>query len=667
MTDKQATPPSTLLERLDTAISRLAQSSTIAQKQQRHSVLEIAGRVLRAPGGVAALYERIEQIEQASGFAGDWAHPERLQPALVAGCLLSNHPDTLMLEVLNELRLAAVSRGDMQHPRLSAEQAEHLLSQIMALNLRVLFGQFSEAERVNVGRMADGLLALYQFLAEQIGVSQILDQLIAEIWRILDQRPIRLAATKQMITQVAVYLHQEGVQHGAAGATGAERLISALFGPTRQSQDDPGVTTYRERLASLDEHALRQEALGMSRSMHDTGLVSPYHAELLRMVVANQPELLASALGLSSTGTDCLSCYRDLVHALIEHSVWPETADAAYGLAGLLEGGVLFAPAVAAALWRQLQLRLSASAKQRLAWTDALAGREPEVRLMAGTLRVLGQPLGIGQGNNPTCQSARALSMWAANDPDYLLQLIAWAGRDDDVVMRFESELLSSAALLESDPALPLSDVDPVSAVTVPHLDALYNQMGRLVADRGEDPHRWINPEFHGWWVSNGFAIAVDVASGQLQSFEPFLRQFYACYHPLFNGNNPVIHPQPAGIAATDSAGRFIGWHAISLLRVGLDPEGVMRVYFFNPNNDSGQDWGQDIRVSTNGCGERFGEGSLPFPEFASRLYIYHFDPQEVGNLQAVDGGEIARVQQLAQSSWAKDRLPAAAQAASPG
>ena len=67
----------------------------------------------------------------------------------------------------------------------------------------------------------------------------------------------------------------------------------------------------------------------------------------------------------------------------------------------------------------------------------------------------------------------------------------------------------------------------------------------------------------------------------------------------------PVIHPQPAGIAVTDSNGMYLGWHAITIVRVGLDQSGEMRVYFFNPNNDSGQDLGLGIVVSTHGSGER--------------------------------------------------------------
>ena len=128
-------------------------------------------------------------------------------------------------------------------------------------------------------------------------------------------------------------------------------------------------------------------------------------------------------------------------------------------------------------------------------------------------------------------------------------------------------------------------------------------------------------------------------------------------YHPFYNGNQPVIHPQPAGIAVTDSSAHFVGWHAITLIRVALDQQEQMRVYFYNPNNDSGQDWGNGVIVSTQGHGERYGEASLPFDQLASRLYIFHDDPvEEAGNL-AVPAEELAGVMAMAKASWAATRL----------
>ncbi|HAP53876.1 MAG TPA: hypothetical protein DCQ60_13090, partial [Marinobacter adhaerens] len=422
---------------------------------------------------------------------------------------------------------------------------------------------------------------------------------------------------------------------------------------------------YEQRLETMDAQALQNEATGFARSMHDTGLVSPYHASFIRFILLDQDTLLSEALGLSSTGRDCLMCYRELVHTLIKEGIYPETAQGIYGLALLLERGILYQPPVAPGLWRQARLSLCPHARERL---ELAYGYQPQPNawLIQGVLNMLGQPLGVGQGNNPTCQSARALSMWAYNDPDYLLQMVAWAARDNEIVIHFEGQPVSSARSVGGVASEVTLDLDPVSLVVVPHLDRIYVEMGRLCVGRQGDPHKWVNPEFHGWSAGRGFAINVDVATGKLHDLEGFIRHFYASYHPYYNGNQPLIHPQPAGIAVTDSAARFIGWHAITILRAALDPEGEMRIYFFNPNNDSGQNWGDGVKVSTSGNGERFGESSLPFEQFTSRLYIFHYDPLERGEPAEVNEDALRRVTEGVYRSWGLDRVPADALQAEP-
>ncbi|MBA2780187.1 hypothetical protein [Billgrantia kenyensis] len=648
-----------LLDKFDEALELLAQARDFAKPGKLPRVLDTARRVLLQPGGAAALEARAQALEEAGVFQGsDWATPQFLLPSLTTYSLKSSSADTVVIEALSELRLLAVAKAGYPHPLVSAEHAHHYLTQVMALNLWLLFSTPSEAERETQGRLAQIPRNLFQHLAERIGYEHIIDKLIGEIWRILQQRPIQVDSAKQMITQIAICQADPSIDLGVSGQ-GADRLVSSLFGPTQGCREDPGLEVYRERLANMDNAALQGEAIGFARAMHDTGLVSPYHPVLLRHLLDHSDHLLAEALGLSSTGRDCLLCYRQLVHALIRGGVHPANPQGAYGLALMLERGILYQPPVAPAMWRQLGLPLSewSQARLNLAFGEAVS---PRARLLEGVMCMLGQPLGVGQGNNPTCQSARALSMWAYNDPDYLMQMVAWAARDDEIIMHFEGQPISS---MESSggvaKSLPM-DLDPVSLIVVPHLDRIYAEMGRRCVGREGDPHRWVNPEFHGWWSGRGFRINVDVATGRLFELDTFLRHFYASYHPFYNGNQPVIHPQPAGIAVTDSAARFIGWHAITLLRVSLDPSETMRVYFYNPNYDSGQDWGDGVLVSTAGHGERAGEASLPFEQLASRLYIFHYDPLERGELANISQEELDRVTGYVHRSWGADRVPAA-------
>lgn len=658
-TDQSAAPKlSLLLQKLDDACHQMQEAADFARFGKLPRVLDTARRVLMLEGGCTALEARSQQLEAAGIFAGtDWETPQILVPSLTSYSLKSPDGSLLTIEALSELRLLAVALNSYSHPHISAEQAHHYLTQVMAINLALLFTPPSEAERETQGRLAQIPRLLFRHLAERIGYEYIVDQLIDEIWRILRQRPIQVEPVKRMITQISICQQDPSIDLGGSGQ-GADRLVSSLYGTTQACREDPGVVVYQERLASMDSQALQSEATGFARAMHDTGLVSPYHTVLLRHLLdAEEDYLITEALGLSSTGRDCFMCYRQLVRMLIEEGIHPSTAQGVYGLALLLERGILYQPPVAPALWRQLGLRLSEWAKERLtlAFGSAVS---PESHLLEGVLCILGQPLGVGQGNNPTCQSARALSMWAYNDPDYLLQVLTFAARDDELVMHFEGQRISSRDSVSGvAKELPV-DLDPVSLLVVPHLDRIYAEMGRRCIGREGDPHRWVNPEFHGWWSGRGFCINVDVATGHLHELDSFLRSFYACYHPYYNGNQPLIHPQPAGIAITDSAARFIGWHAITLLRVALDPDDVMRVYFYNPNNDSGQNWGDDVIVSTSDKGERYGESSLPFAQFASRLYIFHYDPLEGGDKTAVSEAELDEVKGFLERSWGADRHP---------
>ncbi len=645
------------LAQLDHATEAFATAPEFTKSSKLRRVLDSLHRVLSQPGGCAAIRERAELLEKAGLFAGsDWAHPDILVPAFVGPSLRGGNNDTVVLEATSELRMVAIVAGEYAHPAVTPEDARRFLSQVLALNLEVLFTAPSEAERVRLGRTAHLIRDLFGYVAEQIGYDSVLDELLEEIWRVLRQRPIQVDSVKTMVTRIAIYRDDPTVDLGTSGQ-GLDRLTTALFGPTEACREDPGVDVYRSRLAVMDSEALQFEARGFARAMHDTGLVSPYHATLVRYLVENNTYVLAEALGLSDTGRTCLQRYPELVQRLVTETVYPETAQCLYGLALLLDRGTLYEPPVVPSLWRQIALKLSPKVRERLLVAFG-PGPDPESRLLGGLLSMLGQPLGVGQGDNPTCQSARALSMWAYNDPDYLLQMVVWAARDDEIVMHFEGQPISSTDSIGGVATTDPIDLDPVSLLLVPHLDRIYAEMVRRCAGREGDPHRWVNPEFHGWWSAREFHINVDVATGNLIDLDGFIRQFHASYHPAYNGGQPLIHPQPAGVAVTDSAARYIGWHAITILRVTADPDGIMRVYFFNPNNDSGQDWGDGVVVGTAGNGERAGEGSLPFDQFASRLYIFHADPLEEGEPDKIPVEDVENIIGFIERSWGADRLP---------
>jgi len=637
---------------LDAALADFARARSASPQASSLGLLERARLLMTLPDGFDVLYRRVRALESAGIFGtSDWSKPAILQPALAKHSLREAGAVTTVVEAISEIRLLAVVRGDYFHPGISSEQARHFLTQVMALNLDLLSGSLTETDRERPKQLGPLVLGLYQYLISHLGYENLLDSLVAEVWRLLDQGPVQVDSICDMIGQIAKCLYDPELK--TTGTADATRLVRALFAPTPGSREDPGLDVYQLRLAKMDDIELSAEASEFARNMHDTGLASPYHAVFLRFLrTSDEEELIPTALGLTMTGLDDFYCYNQLVDALIDEAIHPETCQAVYGLTMMLERGSLFTPPVAQALWRQIKLKLSAETEQVLAeaFGDAVP---PRVFLLAGVLNLLGQPLGVGQGNNPSCQSAIGLSMWAANEADYLLQVLTWAARDNEVLSRFEGWEVSSKnlepGLVEDTPV----DVDPVSLILIPHLDRIYGEMWRRCEDRNDDAHRWINPEFYGWWVSHGFKVVADVHTGEVTDYDDFIRHFYASYHPYYNGNIPVIHHQPAGIAVTDSAARFVGRHAITILRVALSPKNEMRVYFFNPNNDSGQDWGQGITCSTRGNGEIRGEASLPVAEFTSRLYAFHYDTLELGDLTAIPEAEVARVMELGYGSWA--------------
>jgi len=644
-----------LVKTLDAAISRLAERNAIEGVSTVFEVIDAAQPLMFSPEGLEALYERVPAIEAAGFFGGsDWDYPQTLVPSLAARTIRHGEAAATMVESLSQIRLLAVTKGDYIHPSISAEHAHHFLNQALALNLDLVVSNLQESDRLRPNRLGYAVQNLYHYLIRHLGYENLLEHLVGEVWRILTQRPVQVDGVKQMVTQIAVCLEKPDALGGDVGDD-ALQLINAVFSPTEGCREDPGFDVYTERLAEMDDATLLREAIAYAQAMHNTGLVSAYMPVFIRYLRGRWNALIPTALGLSNTGADAFHCYPALIHTLIDDALFPETSQCAYGLAMMLERGILYSPPVAPSLWRQIRLSLCDIAAEKIVAVFG-SSRSPECFLLADVLNVLGRPLGVGQGNYPTCQSTRALSMWAYNMPAELLRILAWAARDDEIVMRFEGDSISSRELGAGLATEPPVDVDAVSLLTVPHLDRIYFEMGRRSIGRGEDPHKWVNSAFHGDHVGHGFRIAVDVFTGGLKDFEGFIRDFYAAYHPFYNGNIPVINPQPAGIAVTDSATRFLGWHAITIQRLSLDADKAMRVYFFNPNNDSGQNWGQGIVTSTQGHGELYGEASLPVAEFVSRLYVFHYDPIEKGEPSDIPSEEVNRAMQLAKGSWALGR-----------
>jgi hypothetical protein len=191
---------------------------------------------------------------------------------------------------------------------------------------------------------------------------------------------------------------------------------------------------------------------------------------------------------------------------------------------------------------------------------------------------------------------------------------------EDGISMAFEGAPINSSLLVDGVASEIHQDMDPVSIVLVPHLDKIYYEMMMRTLLRGEDGHKWVNPEFYGPWITRGFVNAIDQATLNVTNYSAFVKLFYATHHPEYNEGYELVYPNPVGIFITNVHGELHGLHAVSIQRIIKDMNGEYRIYFYNPNNDSGQNCGQDIKASVTGYGELEGESSLPFHEFVSRM-----------------------------------------------
>jgi hypothetical protein len=139
-----------------------------------------------------------------------------------------------------------------------------------------------------------------------------------------------------------------------------------------------------------------------------------------------------------------------------------------------------------------------------------------------------------------------------------------------------------------------------------------------------------------------------------VSGYEDFVRRFFATHHPAYNDGHALMYPNPVGLCVTNSHGEYLGPHAVSLQRIEPDPRGQLRAYFYNPNNEGRQNWGEDVRPSVSGHGENPGESSLPFDDFVARLYAFHYNPYEEGDAYAVPDLDLKRIEAAARNSWGR-------------
>ena len=643
-----------LLEnKFENALNILEQAKPFAKSLYQTDVYQLAVELASTNNGMAIIDKYAHRFDQAGVFlGGEWEDPSKLEPSFV-GASLRVRAIYSIIELLSEMRMLAIAKETAHHERLTKEAASAFLNEVLALNLDLMSPLETEE---NTNPPEDHNIRaqnLFTYLGQELSFKAVADQMVQEIDRLTVQRPINTRRTLEMI-HMSQQLLNSGIDENTTEAI--EKYARATDALTPLSIVSSNQRDYKLKLEQAKEEDLLAEAKLFAESMKETGLVSPFHAVLLRFLNRKNYDVIPTSLALTETGTSSFNANQKLIHDIIQIAIYPETRQAIYGLSKLLNRGVLKIESVVPTLRQLLELPIHANVRKSLSvFVNEQSAISINGILVAGIVSVVGQPLGVGQGLNPTCQSARGISLWAQFNMDQLLEFIIGAARDNDIVMTFEDEVIHSSLLIGGVADDMKQDLDPVSILLVPHLDKIYNEMMKRTLLRGEDGHKWVNREFYGEWIPSGFNNVLDLYTLEVTNYSTFVKLFYATHHPDFNEGYELIHPNPVGIFLTNVHGELLGLHAVSIHRIDKDPNGDFRIYFYNPNNDSTQNWGQGIKASVTGLGESEGESSLPFHEFVSRLYAYHYNPYEQGDTYMVEDNLVEKIEALAKNSWGKN------------
>lgn len=596
------------------AIHQLWRTSSPNKSLFQQAVLEEAAALLKETSGLAKLFNYAHLFDQAGVFAGKpWENVRKLNPVLVRGTL---HAGGTMAaaEVLSNLRILSIARGEYVHPEMPAYEATEFLTKVMALNLDLLLMKETEENRVKKLYKDKQASELLGFISDHCFSPLVFQSLYQEIDNLAVQKPI---VTDKILKLIASSKKLAGGLEEAD--SGLKQYENAVYSPSDLATAT-SVKNYENKLKASNDLLLISEAEQLRASMNQTGLVSPFHALFLNYINKEKPALLQNLLAVDETAKENLRLNLPFVSSLLSSAVTVTTRRSIYGMIRLLQRDVFTSEFIDEAE-KLFEGPIHKKIKNRLSTVYKISDSKTLRSLVvSGVISVLGQPLGIGQGFNPTCQSTRALSYWSQKEPVMLLKLYNHFLEQGNITIDFDGRSLSSKLL----PHVPLDDevnIDTVSLLLIPHLDSIYLEILKSAKGRGQDPHKWINPAFHVKGIWNGFS--------DVYSDSDFKARFYQHFHPSENPNVNKGLPQPAGITIYNQSGQVLGAHAVLIQRVCPDPQGCLRIYFYNPNNDSLQVWGNSIRTSVSGNGELEGESSFPFDDFLSFLYAFHFPKQD--------------------------------------
>lgn len=640
----------------DRSFQELKEATSLTRKEKAQKLATQIEMMARTKRGLTYLYDQIDDLLEADFFAETpWKDASKLVPSLVKGTLRAGGATTCY-EIVSDLRMLAVARKKITIQNISPDDATKYLEEVIVNNLEFVFNELTEESREMMSKQdITKVQNLFDFLIDHSGFDSVKDRLAEEIKQICAQRPVVTRKVRRLI-------HLVKYQVDITPDTPADKLlrfyVDAVYHPSTHAAKCASAEEYQQLITKLSKDDLHKEAEEMAHFMKDTGLCTSFMSVLFLHGIEHDSTIIPKLLGLSENGKAEWLSYKETITRLMREIAGIHIYQCLYGLARMLEKNLFSRRAVRSGLNNLRLASIHPHAETRIMKSVVKPHSDVSAKqyLMSSIIRILGQPLGVGQGNNATCQSARGMSMWSQHSPAKLISMIITVATQNNLHYMFENRDLESIKLGKGLVDKLDYNLDAVSVILVPHLDKIYNEMMKMASGRTDDPHKWVNPAMYGHWIQLGFASCYNYLFQSIHDYKGFLRIFFAAYHTKYNSGRKIVYPNPVGIFITTNKGAMVGFHAVSLLRVKWDEHSQeVRAYFLNPNNEGRQDWGQGIQPTVYGHGEKAGESSLPFYQFAARIYAYHFNKLEVKQrISDVPEQEIDRVDKLARESWGR-------------
>ncbi|MCR9205087.1 MAG: hypothetical protein NXH75_10945, partial [Halobacteriovoraceae bacterium] len=302
----------TLNDRVIAVVKELADAPPLGKDLVKEKLLQFVRELAKQENGLSSLYQMTPKIVEAGFFTGGgWEREDKLLPELVRGSFVAGglYP---YIEIISELRILCIANNRISSQYLSQDEAKTFLTEMMALNLDILFDTVTEENRVYAQqfKIARGLLS---YLTDSLDIEDLFDEYSSEVLELAFQRPIITDHITALIESGRELVEKSESLKERQSYRDLELFFKSVFGPTPHALEVEHPLDYRKLVKTLDPSELEKEALNFGVLLKETGIGNIYGVILLRNLVKKAPELVPMCLGLNDSGKAHFNEHKELI------------------------------------------------------------------------------------------------------------------------------------------------------------------------------------------------------------------------------------------------------------------------------------------------------------------------------------------------------------------